>query len=143
MKKHKVLWILVTIPLVLIQFAPVFIVTSWLYMVGTLAAAERQGIYATAEDGMRARVMKSWMDVDKVEIQYAGPNAFDGSNPHVWFVTAKVWAARRGNWKPLSPKGYDLAGSFFVRVQDGWVHVSEGCFPELLGLYVQIFDYWG
>jgi hypothetical protein len=81
--------------------------------------------------------------VERVEIEYAGPNAFDGSNPHVWFVTAKVWAASRGDGKPMGPRGYGAAGSFFLRQQDGWVHVSEGSFPEFVGLLMRLFNYWG
>ena len=47
-------------------------------------------------------VTESWIDVEKVEIEYAGTNSFDGSNPRVWFVIAKVWAARRADGKPMS-----------------------------------------
>jgi hypothetical protein len=129
--------------LAIVQFAPVITAVAWLHMFVTLEAAKREGVYATPEDGMRVLVNKSWIGVERVEIEYAGPNAHDGSNPHVWFVTARVWAARRGNWKPVSWRGYDLAGSFFLRVQDGWVHVAEGHLPALVGSCMRLFGYWG
>lgn len=88
---------------------------------------------------MHMRVTESWVDIEKVEIVYAGTNSFDGSSPHVWYVIADVRAASRGDGKPVHPRGYDSAGSFFLRVQDGWVHVPEGRFPELVGLGMQLF----
>ncbi len=139
----KALVILAAFPLMLVQLAPYVVASAWVYTVGTLAAAEREGVYATPAEAMQARVRKSWIGVERVEIVRAGPNAFDGSNPHVWFVTAKVWAAKRGDGKPIGQRGYDLAGSFYVQVKDGWVHISEGNLPELLGVFMQFFDYWG
>lgn len=142
-QRKKLLLLLVATGLVMVQCAPVLAGMTWLHMVTTLERAKREGRYATPEDGMRALAHQSWSDVEQIEIVSAGPNAFDGSNPHVWFVTAKVWAARRGDGKPISPRGYGAAGSFFLRVQDGWVHVSEGSFPEVIGLLMRLFDYWG
>ena len=144
MKTHvKALVILGALALLFVQLAPCVVASAWVYTVGTLAAAKREGVYATPAEAMQARVRRSWIGVERVEVVRAGPNAFDGSNPHVWFVTAKVWAARRGDGKPIGQKGYDLAGSFYVQVKDGWVHVSEGRIPELLGACMKFFDYWG
>ena len=129
--------------LLVLQFIPIVAAGSWAYMALTLKAARREGVYAAPEDGIRARVEKSWIDVQRVEIDYAGPNARDGSQPHVWFVTAKVWAARRGDGQPVSARGYDLAGSFFLRLQDGWVHVPEGRLPQLVGRLMTLYGYEG
>lgn len=142
-RRKKFLLIFGVLILAIVQFTPVITAVAWLHMFLTLETAKREGVYATPEDGMRARVEKSWIGVERVEIDYAGPNAHDGSNPHVWFVTAKVWAARRGDGKPVSRQGYDLAGSFFLRVQDGWVHVAEGQLPALVGSCMRLFGYWG
>lgn len=144
MKRGKKLLLSVAVlPLAIIQFAPILAGAAWLHMVVTLGAARRDGVYATPEHGMRVLVAETWIDVEKVEIIRAGPNSFDGSNPHVWFVTAKVWAARRGDWKPVSQRGYDSAGSFFLRVKDGWVHVAEGQLPEFVGGCMRLFGYSG
>jgi hypothetical protein len=104
-----------------------------------LEIAKREGVYATPEDGIRVLITESWIDVKKIEIVYAGTNSFDGSNPHVWFVVADVWAAKRGDGKPVNLRGYDSAGSYFLRVQEGWVHVPEGKFPELIGFGMRLF----
>lgn len=117
----------------------VLIATLWFYTTLNLEIAKREGIYETPEDGMRVRVTESWIDVEKIEITYAGPNSFDGSNPHVWYVIARVWADRRANGKPIHQRGYDSPGSFFLHVQEGWVHVPEGRFPELVGFGMQLF----
>ncbi len=135
----KSLVILAVVTSLVTQFVLVFLATTWLHTTLNLEIAKREGVYATPEDGMRVLVTESWIDVERVEIQYAGTNSFDGSNPHVWFVTARVWAAKRGDGKPINSRGYDAAGSFFLRVQDGWVHVPEGRFPEFIGFGMQLF----
>jgi len=108
----------------------------------TLKAARREGVYATPEEGMRA-LTRSWIGIERVEIDRAGPNAHDGGLPHVWFVTAKVWAARRGDGQPVSARGYDLPGSFFLHVRYGWVHMPEGRFPQLVGWLMDLYGYQG
>lgn len=125
--------------LLVIQFVLILVVTFWIYTAVQLKIARSEGVYPTPEDGMHMRVTESWVDIEKVEIVYVGTNSFDGSSPHVWYVIADVRAASRGDGKPVHPRGYDSAGSFFLRVQDGWVHVPEGRFPELVGLGMQLF----
>jgi hypothetical protein len=141
--RKKLLLILAIFVLATVQFAPLLPVMAWLHMFVTLEGAKREGVYATPEDGMRALAEESWIGVERIEIEHAGPNAFDDSHPHVWFVTAKVWAARRGDWKPISWRGYDSAGSYFLHMQDGWVHVPEGHFPGFVGFCMELFDYLG
>lgn len=139
----KLLLVVAVLPLAIVQFAPVLAGAAWLHMLAVLEKGKREGVYATPEDGMRDLVTRSWTDIEKVEIEHAGPNAFDGSNPHVWFVVAKVWAAKRADGTPISQRGYESAGSFFLRVKDGWVHVAEGQFPELVGHCMRLFGYSG
>jgi hypothetical protein len=133
----------VALLLLVLQFIPILAVESWVYMTLTLEAARREGVYAAPEEGLRVGVEKSWIDIQRVEIDRAGPNARDGSQPHVWFVTAKVWAARRWDGQPVSARGYDVAGSFFLRLQDGWVHVPEGRLPRLVGRLMTLYGYEG
>lgn len=138
-RPKKLLKILIVSSLLVAQFVLVLLVTTWLHTTISLEIAKREGVYATPEDGMRVLVTESWVDVERVEIEYAGTNSFDGSNPHVWFVVAKVWAARRADGKAVGWRGYDSAGSFFLRVGDGWVHVPEGKFPEFIGFGMRLF----
>jgi len=130
------------IPLAFIQLAGILTAMLWAYTTLNLGVAKREGVYANPEAGMRVRVSEGWVGIERVEITYAGPNSFDGSDPHVWFVTAQVWATRRADWKPIHQRGYDSAGSFFLRVREGWVHVPEGRFPELIGLGMRLFGPW-
>ncbi len=126
--------------LVLVRLALIFLAATWFYTNGQLRiAGMRDGVYETPEEGMRALAEESWIDVEKIEIEYAGPNAFDGSNPHVGFVVAKVWAAGRADGKPVGSHGYGSAGSFFLHTKDGWVHVPEGAFPEFVGFGMKLF----
>ncbi len=134
---------LILVPAALILLPAILVAAAWLNTVVVLELAKLEGIYSTPEDGMRVRVTESWVDIEKVEIVRSGPNAFDGSYPHVWFVGANVWADRRADGKPVSPRGYGSAGSFFLHVQDGWVHVPEGRFPDVIGFFMELFDYWG
>lgn len=136
---RKSLLAITALTLVIVQLAAILVGTLWFYTTLRLKIAKREGVYETPEEGMRVLVTESWIDVAKVEITYAGPNSFDGSNPDVWFVIARVWAAQRGDGKPVHQRGYDSAGSFFLRVQEGWVHVPEGKFPELIGFGMRLF----
>jgi hypothetical protein len=129
--------------LLVLQFVPLLAAGSWLYMTLTVQAARREGIYATPEEGMRSRIERSWRDVQRITIDHAGPNAHDGSQPHVWFVTAKVWAASRGDGRPVSTRGCDLPGSFLLHVRDGWVHLREGQLPQLVGWLMTLYRYQG
>ena len=126
-------------PLVIVLIVPTFLAFTWGYTTVRLEVAKWAGIYPTAEDGMLALVAKSWYGIERVEIESAGPNSFDGSDPHVWFVTAKVWAARRADWQPVGGRGYDSAGSYFLHVREGWVHMPEGAFPEFVGFGMKLF----
>ena len=140
---HKLLLLAGALALLGLLFIPVLVAGGWLYMSSTLALARREGVYPTPEDGMLARIPRSWIDVERVEIERAGPNARDGSQPHVWFVVARVWATRRSDWTPVGGPGYDLPGSFFLRVSDGWVHVPEGRLPVLVGWLMDRYGYEG
>ena len=136
MKRSKgLLLILLAIP------SAVFICMASTYFYTTLQVeiAKRAGVYPTPEDSMRALIAESWVGVQRIEIEHAGTNSFDGSHPHVWFVIARVWAEGRSDGKPMSSAGHEGAGSLFLRTEDGWVHVPEGFFPELVGLGMELF----
>jgi len=120
------------------QYAFVFVIGIGIYSTVHLQIQKGDGIYRTPEEGMRTKIARSYTGIERIEIEYAGTNSFDGSFPDVWFVIAKVWAASRSDGKALS-KGYSNPGSFFLRVPEGWVHVPEGKFPEVIGLGSWIF----
>ena len=118
--------------------------STWVYTSGTLRAARQQGIFPTAEEGMLSLIARGYLEPQDVEIIRAGPNSFDGTSPHVWYVIACVWAERRVDGSLVGHgRGYDQPGSFFLHTKEGWVHVSEGAFPELLGALMKVYGLAG
>jgi hypothetical protein len=125
---------------------PLFFAGTWVYASSQLTLAKEKGIYATAEEGMRSKLLQQAWDLEpepQVEIVGAGPNQHDGSQPHVWFVMAQVRADHRPGGKSTAPRGYYSGGPFFLRVQEGWVHVPEGAFPEFIGWAMTLYGLEG
>jgi hypothetical protein len=114
---------------------PLVAAGTWLHMFLTLAAARREGVYSTPEEAMLARIERGWIDVERVDLEHAGPNDPDGSQPHVWFVVARVWADRRADGKPVGSGRNDLAGSFFLLLRD---KTSGKGFPYVSSYLVQL-----
>jgi len=108
-----------------------------------LRIAREKGIYPNPEAGMRDRIDQGYRGIQKVEIESSGTNSFDGSQPHIWFVIAKVWANSRADGSPLHGRGYDYPGVFFVHVNGGWVYMPEGAFPMLVGSFMDLFGLEG
>lgn len=79
--------------------------------------------------------------MERVEIIGATINNHDGSLPRVWYMRAWVFAGQRPDGKP-TPRGYG-AGSYFLLVEDGWVHMSEGAFPEFVGWVMELYGLEG
>ncbi|MCL4561589.1 MAG: hypothetical protein M1281_13375 [Chloroflexi bacterium] len=142
MKKSSQFFLLLAIVLGIWQWALLFVGGSWYYTVTNLERARKNGVYASPEAGIRAIIAKSYLGIQKIEIEHAGTNSFDGSNPHVGFAIARVWADRRSDGTLLPVSG-DFPGSFFLQMKDGWVHVGEGYFPEFIGFWMKIFGMAG
>jgi hypothetical protein len=100
-----------------------------------LALAKHEGIYASPEEGMRVLIAHTWRNVDRIEFEYAGPNERDGRDPHVRFVVAKVYLQGQ--------ERYQYPGSYFLRLEEGWVHVPEGRLPRLVGTWMRLLRYNG
>jgi hypothetical protein len=75
------------------------------------------------------------VEVEEIQMVSAGPNARDGSLPHVWFAGAYI----RFNPPRRDDGRSESWGSFYIRVEDGWVHVGEGAFPQLIGRLMEIY----
>ena len=112
---------------VLLAMGAIFI-TTWAYSARQLQVLRGQTVYATPEKGTRELIARSYSGINKVEIVHAGQEIFDD----LWFVEAHVWAASRSDGKGFSGQGYDNPGWFFLRVQNGWVFMPEGKFPEII-----------
>jgi len=118
---------------------------SLVYTTAQLTLARSEGVYPSAEEGMRGLVARGYRNVEQAEIRYAGPNSFDGSQPHVWFVVAEVSAEARSDGSPAGNgiRTTEYPGSFFLQTRDGWVHVQEGAFPEFVGFWMRVFGLAG
>lgn len=114
-----------------------------LYTVVVLQWARGQGVYETPQQGVVARANRYYCGVEKVDIQHATTNSFDGSNPHIWYVIWQVHARNRAPCDPAHPGpalyhgSYENAGSFYLNARDGWVMMPEGFYPELVGFWMR------
>jgi hypothetical protein len=127
----------------LLSLGALLVLAAWNYTTLQLASARTQGVFPSAEEGMRGLIDAHYVGVTSVDILTAGPNSFNGSQPHIWYVIAEVRAARRADGSELGHNGCDGPGSFFLQAKDGWVHVPEGAFPELVGLWMKVFGLAG
>ncbi len=140
MTRRKIILLLV---LAALAYAILIPACAYGYTLYQLGLGRQEGVYPSPEEGMRLRLEDSYIGIQRIEIDHAGPNAFDGSNPHIWFVTARVWADQRADGHALHPNGYDYPGSFFLKVHDGWIHRPEGSFPGLIGYFMKVFHLEG
>ena len=119
------------------------IADCWFYTLIQLNVARSKGVYPTAEQGMLANVDKHYSADREVKILYAGTNSFDGSWPYIWYVIAEVRATSHADGSELGRNGCDAPGSFYLQTKEGWVHVSEGAFPEFIGFWMNLFGMAG
>jgi hypothetical protein len=123
-------------------FAVILLSTAWIYMTASLERAHSKGVYPSAEQGMIARIEQWYIEVDRIDILYAGPNSSD-RQPHVWYVIAEVRAASQADGSAMTRHGCSALGSFFLQSKEGWVFVPENDFPELLGFWMSVFGQAG
>ena len=127
--------------LALAVLVPLFFLCSWVYTASQLALAKNQGIYNSPEEAVIARNSGGFggAEVVRIEDVRARPNRGDPQSA-VWFGGATVYMDR-------VPQGYTWtqysAGSFYIRVREGWVHVSEGAFPEFIGWVMRLYKMEG
>jgi hypothetical protein len=121
-----------------------FVGLNWAYTVLAVRWAIRQGTYPSAEDGIIERANAYYEGIEKIEIKYAGPNSFDGSQPHVWYVIARIWAESKQGRSVGSPgKDYETPGGFYLQTQLGWVQIPESMLPRYLGFWMDVFGLAG
>jgi len=127
-------------------FISLAVLAFWAYTSFQLARAKQQyGVYPTMREGMLAKIEENYQGIVDIQWGADGPNAKDGSNPHIGFITARVWADSRMDGKPVGNDihDFDFPGSFFLLTRDGWVSMPEGAFPEVIGLGMVLFDLAG
>jgi hypothetical protein len=143
--KAKRNWLVPAIILAVILVCNTF---PWLYTSAALNWARREGVYATPKEGVRARANRWFCDVERVNINLASTNSFDGSNPHVRYVTWTVYAKSHSPCdgmnlgEPLYNQTYQ-GGQFYLSTKDGWVMMPEELFPEYIGYWMKVFNLAG
>lgn len=133
--RERLLWLAALIPL--------FFLCSWVYPASQLALAKNEGVYSSPEQGMRTMMEKGYSADHEVKILKAGPNWDDGSQPYIWYVIAEVRALSRADGSELGANGCESGGSYFLQTREGWVHVSEGAFPEFVGYWMKVYGWAG
>ena len=137
-RSSRIAWI----GLGMVALVPMFFLCIWIYAASQLALAKNEGIYASVEEAVIIRNSqdKGEAKVVRLEEVRASINQHDGSQPHVWFGGARVYLDR-------VPRGWDRtnysSGSYFIHVKEGWVHVSEGAFPEFIGWVMEFYGLEG
>ena len=126
----------------LVALVPMFFLCTWIYAVSQLALAKKEGIYDSVEEAVVIMGSQGWGDAEvlRVEDVRASINRHDGSHPHVWFGGASIYLDR-------VPQGLDrthyLSGSYYLHVEEGWVHVPEGAFPGFIGWVMELYGLEG
>ena len=119
------------------------------YTISVLNWARSRGVYATPQQGVIARAYQYYCGVEKVEIEQAATNSFDGSKPHVWYVIYRVYAKNHTPCDTENPgralyhATYENGGGFWLNVKQGWVFMPEGLFPGVIGSWMKVLNLAG
>jgi hypothetical protein len=122
-----------------------FIVWSWYFTTSRLnASAQSFGIFPSPTEAVMTEIQTGWVGIQEAWIRDAGPETALGGGPHVWFVTACVWAESRADGSPVgSPThDFDFPGGYFVETKDGWVPMSENS-ALFVGFWMKVFGLAG
>lgn len=119
-----------------------FFLGTWVYAKSHLALAKNEGIYASPEEAILARNSSGWggAEVIRIENVHAGLNFHDGTLPHVWFGGADVYLDRVPDG---GRRDHYATGSYYLRVEEGWVHIPEGALPDYIGLVMALYGLEG
>jgi hypothetical protein len=110
----------------------------WTYAVGHLELAKREGIYASPEAAIRTRsAAVEGVEVERIQMVVDNPVQ---SMSHVHFAGANVIYDRP---HPSTGRHRVSYGTYYIRVEEGWVQVGEGAFPTLIGKLMQIYHLEG
>jgi hypothetical protein len=139
----SVRWLLDTGRQLYVVGRQVYTIAAQYYTVSALSWAHSQGVFETPQQGIIFYAGRDYCGLDKVEIEQAATNSFDGSDPHVWFVMYKIYARNHAPCDPEHPgsalyyRTFDRGGVFFLNVREGWVMMPEGKFPLFIGYWMK------
>lgn len=145
-KRIQLVWLLLAAILGMVVLCAA---SQALYTIVALNWARREGVYETPQQGVISRANRWYCGVEKVDIEQAATNSFDGSNPHIWYIIWQVHARNRVPCDPNNPGPslyhgtYENAGNFYINARDGWVMMPEGLLPELVGFWMKVLGLAG
>lgn len=114
---------------------------SWAYAVAQLELAKRSGIYASPEAAIKAWAGGAAAEVGgKVEEIQMVVDSAHGDLSHVHFAGANVIFDRPPSY---TDRRRVSTGTYYIRVEEGWVQVGEGAFPPLIGRLMEIYGLEG
>ena len=105
------------------------------YPLSAMLLSRRNGVYATPQEVIASQAKESFPGYPDLDIQRAGPNAHDGSNPHIWYI---IWRACREDPAQAGQRDCQGGGSYVLHATDGWFWMGEGYLPELAGFWMKI-----
>lgn len=123
----------------------VFTIGSWNFTTSRLDySAQSFGVFPSPTEAMMTQIRDSWVGIQEAWIRNAEPETALGGGPHVWFVTACVWAESRADGSAVgSPThDFDFPGGYFMETKDGWVAMSENS-ALFVGFWMKVFDLAG
>ncbi len=119
---------------------------SWSFTTSRLNAARARGVFPSPSEGMLTLMQSEYIGIQEARIVGAEQETFRlGGGPHVWFVTACVWAESRADGSPVgsATHDFDYPGSYFVDTDEGWLLMPETSLPLFVGFWMPIFDLAG
>jgi hypothetical protein len=122
-KRRIVLWVVIAGSCLAVGF----FIFAGVYALMKLNSLRRQIAYGTPEEGLRQLIPQWYPGMKKVEIEGKG----EEFSPDLIYIASRVW--KDGN------VNYQSAGSFFLRMKHGWVHIPEGDFPWLIVFGKHVF----
>ena len=118
---------------------------AWYFTTSRLnASAQSFGIFPSPQAAMMAGIRDGWVGIQEAWIHRAEPETALGGGPHVWFVTACVWAESRADGSPVgsSTHDFDFPGTYYLQTKDGWVPMTEVT-ALFIGFWMKVFDLAG
>jgi RNA polymerase sigma-70 factor, ECF subfamily len=119
---------------------------SWSFTTTRLDAARSTGVYTSPSEGMLTLLRAGYGGIEEAKVVSVQPETVPIlGGPHVWFVTACVWAEARADGSPVgsSTHDFDFPGSYFMDTRDGWVLVPESSDPLLVGFWMGVLGLAG
>ena len=117
---------------------------SWRFTTSRLEAARSIGVFPSPAEGMLTLIHSGWTGIQEVQIFDVQERAL-GGGPHVWFVSACIWAESRADGSAAGFPTHDYApvGSYFVNTHEGWILMPETSLPLFVGFWMKVFGLAG